>query len=1509
MRSLFTLSQRLSTPSPGDPDVVEQLAIDPEHDTVFTASVNPSSSSNSLALIDVHVQFGRGSSARTSPGAQIYKITSFETPRASQQRPDLYPNAANKRQRLPSQRQVVSLQYLADGGELSSYAPALVAICASGDIVFIPLLESVQELQSALLDGGAELQPEVVGTVEQGIVTAAWSPDDELVTIVTEATASGEDGLGAKSPKVILMTKTFDVLSEKPLFTTDFGEDQPVDVGWGSRATQFHGSAGKAAAAAAAAEAEAAAKADTKTDPRGPATLDDDGLFRVSWRGDGSFFIVSALEPFRRSNSDLAEASGLRYHRVLRIFSRDGNLSATSESTVRGLTHVLSVKPVGNIIASSQRFGSLEEAESGISSAFEDDADLLRLGKGRQGRHDIIFFERNGLRHGEFSLREEGETQPVGEGTSAKLSWTRDHTIKEIAWNSDGSALAVFLSRNDLDVIQIWTMGNYHWYLKQEIDATSTGLDSAHARISAFKWHMEAPHELFISWTAQGKLLLEHRTFFLDTITSSSTTPPHDAACVSVTDGAALLLTSLRLQNVPPPMCSHTLTLSSSTALDVLGGRNDVVPVHLTWTDFVSESSGSVSILAVLLPRSVVGLYALPWGQMPRAAPQGSRSFPNPVPIGTIELGSHLDRSAIQIAASARPSGRTTVALTFAVLKPSSTSAVLTVCNAEFELDGKRASGLSPSQRRDVSVDSANSQARFRLRALETSPNQTAKFALHAADGSLHIVDEEEGKLVALDAQLPVFCPYMSILSSEPLCVVGLSLSGQLHVVDGTATRLLARDATSFAIASSFLIWTNTVHQARFLTLPSLFSNQSDGTLDESVGYVNNNGTEVAAETLALGRTVERGSRIVAAVPSSMSLVLQMPRGNLETICPRPMVLEVVRAALDRRRYGMAFRICRTHRLDMNILHDHDPQSFLDHLPLFVEQIKDVDYLNLFATSLRDDDVTEALYRPINAADKRPRVTAKEGKVNSIATRLRELLQSLDQHTYINTILTTFAAMRPPAYESALELLGKLRQEDASLADAAVRYIIFLADADKLFDVALGTYDFALVLIVAQHAQRKDPREYLPFLRELRAVEPVEYQRFKIDEHLGRRPKALKWLLAAGPEHHEEAMDYVRKHKLHSEAVEALAQQPAKLAEVQRIYAEHLEERHKPAEAALAYLVSGDRRQALDCHRRAGKWDDALALAFEERLPTSEVKSLAREAADDYESKGKFSEAARIYLDYERDVEQATTLLCKAHDFSEAKRICAMAGRQDLVETTIKPEALEVQEKLIEELEEMGEQLTKQTSRLAELRAKKTENPAAFYMENDPALDNVDVMTDTSTQITQFTRYTSVPSLASMTTSSNMTSSTHRSKRNKRKEERKKNSGKKGSIYEEDYLFESLQKLLKDKLKNLQNEVSKLLPHLAVLSTAHRNAGRALHDALEKFEASARSAAEDLLVAEQEQERAKAAELDKLVSAGPEAWMTAYRQLNYGALARRGGGRARMEVASESWRCEALRVL
>ena len=68
-----------------------------------------------------------------------------------------------------------------------------------------------------LYDGCASLTTlflkyDSVGTIDAGIRAACWAPDDSLVVIIT-----GDD-------KLLLMTNSFDVLSEGPLNSFDEGE-------------------------------------------------------------------------------------------------------------------------------------------------------------------------------------------------------------------------------------------------------------------------------------------------------------------------------------------------------------------------------------------------------------------------------------------------------------------------------------------------------------------------------------------------------------------------------------------------------------------------------------------------------------------------------------------------------------------------------------------------------------------------------------------------------------------------------------------------------------------------------------------------------------------------------------------------------------------------------------------------------------------------------------------------------------------------------------------------------------------------------------------------------------------------------------------------------------------------------------------------------------------------------------------------------------------------------------
>lgn len=109
--------------------------------------------------------------------------------------------------------------------------------------------------------------------------------------------------------------------------------------------------------------------------------------------------------------------------------------------------------------------------------------------------------ERNGLRHGGFELRED------------KSDW-EDGRIRGLGWNSDSEVLAVWIERTHRDVgqcafalpqdkaqkltsdkiVQLWSMKNYHYYLKQELYSH----DTQKPRFRGFKWHPEDPLSLYI---------------------------------------------------------------------------------------------------------------------------------------------------------------------------------------------------------------------------------------------------------------------------------------------------------------------------------------------------------------------------------------------------------------------------------------------------------------------------------------------------------------------------------------------------------------------------------------------------------------------------------------------------------------------------------------------------------------------------------------------------------------------------------------------------------------------------------------------------------------------------------------------------------------------------------------------------------------------------------------------------------------------------------------------------
>ncbi|KAJ5579148.1 hypothetical protein N7450_008015 [Penicillium hetheringtonii] len=1070
---------------------------------------------------------------------------------------------------------------------------------------------------------------EILGSVDVGISAAAWSPDEELLAITTRART------------LLYMTREFENVAEITLTQADLQSSQHVSVGWGKRETQFQGKRAKAL-----------------RDPTVPEKVDegklsgnDDASTTISWRGDGAYVAVNSIEEGAR--------------RAVRVYSREGTLDSVSEP-VDGLEGALSWRPSGNLIAGIQRL---------------DD------------RIDVVFFERNGLRHGQFTLRLSEEE---------RLSWGSQI---QLSWNVDSTVLAVRFK----DRVQLWTTGNYYYYLKQEIPIV---VDPEFSFSYSFDWHQEKSLRV-VAGSATSILDLEYAF----DINHGSTVIPNDVGAVAVMDGQNLKLTPLRLAGVPPPMAHNELKLDSN-AIDVAFSKSGTRIAVLTQDSF-----------AVFL-----------WSLKTR-----------PVPAPILESSYPL-------------------------------------------------SNASTSRPRQIAF--VNENEVFVLR--ESSPNSTVIEKTLLETRVTEVVYEAIGTRFSsvfpgighdslwVSHKASKGCTYTSI-SSEPDDVSKVNPWYESPSVDTPWAR-----AVSISEDEKILI--------SMTRTGTLFANK----LRSSEPRGRNGGSQDTPETDERCRSIERGSKLVSVIPSIFAVVLQAPRGNIETIYPRALVLAGIRTFIDQKKYRSAFLACRSQMVDMNILHDYAPQQFMESIQLFIEQVKKVDFIDDFLSRLKEEDVSQTLYKDTLKISKNESAvvaqpdtpamfsapkSSKVSKVNAICDAFLAVLQ-YRMDTNLQNLVTAHVCKSPPDLEAGLELVAGLRVKNPEQADDAIEHMCFLTDANRLYSHALGIYDLELTLLVAQQAQMmKDPREYLPFLRKLQQL-PETRRKFEIDNHLSRFEKALKHLFALAA--HEEIQAYVIKHILYKEALEIYKYQPDHQKQITHLYAEYLEGNSKPKDAAIAYESLALYDEARTCYKLAHMWRESLYCAMMASLPEADLIAHINELAETLIDEARdYVSAATVYADHLHDYITAARLLCRGSKFADAARLLTLHGKKELVEEIVDSGLAEAMGSMTDLLADCKNQLNAQVPRVTELRKLRAEDPLAFY-GGDPTggeggvdiPDNVSLApTEASTLAgrTMFTRYTS---------KTGKTGSSRQTSRNRRREERKRAKGRKGTVYEEEYLVNSIRRLI-----------------------------------------------------------------------------------------------------------------
>ncbi|XP_030594916.1 elongator complex protein 1 isoform X2 [Archocentrus centrarchus] len=1111
----------------------------------------------------------------------------------------------------------------------------------------------------------------------------SWSPDEELVILTT-----GQE-------TIIMMTKDFEPITEVGIHQDDFGEGKFISVGWGKKETQFHGSEGKQAA-------------QRKIQEVQPAVAWDDRRPRVTWRGDGQLFAVSAVCP----------QSGAR---KVRVWNREGVLQATSEP-INGLEQALCWKPSGSLIASTRR---------------------------HPNKHSVVFMEKNGLLHGDFAL-------PFGKDEAK---------VKELLWNSDSTVLAIWLE--DLTAgedgrvntyIQLWTVGNYHWYLKQSLEF---GRDPQKAPVCVC-WDPERPLRLHVvtrSWTSVS----------YDwgwTTERSAGLDADDDAGVAVIDGEKILVTTFRQSVVPPPMCSFELQLKS--------------PVNQV--TFLCRPQGT-NQLAALTADGQISVYAQDSGEKDDKSADGFRVVSRPlvlqktfrptvvrdVPLALRQLLWLQDELFLGVIPGLLPTSSTLL-----MLRPTRDAGDSLAVGSEVEVDGVVVSVVHSSQTGTV--------------ALQLEDGQMRKLLWDHPEPSVEGWCDSRGCSI----NFPVPCVQMALCSmSGEEYLLGLTERSHLYAGDSE----LASNVSSFAVCNDFLLVTTHSHTCRCLQLSTLTVKGLQAALASDGGQND--------ETL---RRVERGSRIVTVVPQDTRVILQMPRGNLETIHHRALVLAQLRKWLDGLKFREAFECMRKLRISLNFIYDHNPKVFLENIETFITQLNSINHINLFLTELKEEDTTSSMYpRPESSPVQAP-PTSSQKKVDVVCDALRSAMESMDPNKFCLSILTAHVKKTVPELETALQKVHELRENPpeapaAVSAEEALKYLLFLVNVNELYDYSLGTYDFDLVLMVAEKSQ-KDPKEYLPFLNMLKSLEP-NYQRYTIDKHLKRYRKALHHLSKCGEEHFPEALQLVKEQKLYSEALRLYPADSPHYQTLSCAYAEHLVEQQQAEQAGLLLWRCGEPARALQAFATSSSWRNAVCVAQQIPLPPDQLALLARDLAEKLHEQRRYSEAALLLDQYAKDCEEAILALITGAVWEEALRLIYMHDRRDITETNLKPAILEAVSTQTSFLEAQVGTFARHKTRLAVVREQKEKARLDMLDEDGPDCVDAELYSEASSVMTG-SKYSQSNSRISS-----------RSSKNRRKAERKKLSLKEGSPMEDRALMFALGEII-TAVDKMREEVHNLLKVLVL---------------------------------------------------------------------------------------------
>ena len=346
-------------------------------------------------------------------------------------------------------------------------------------------------------------------------------------------------------------------------------------------------------------------------------------------------------------------------------------------------------------------------------------------------------------------------------------------------------------------------------------------------------------------------------------------------------------------------------------------------------------------------------------------------------------------------------------------------------------------------------------------------------------------------------------------------------------------------------------------------------------------------------------RTIERGSVLVGV--SNSTVTLQAIRGNLETFSPRVLILNDIKEFVSNNNYKKAYELVRKHKINMNFLYDCNPEEFLKNIKDVQRGIAKADYLNLMVNGLQNslcDEIIQVGSNAVNDKGLRQDIKSEEfkrrfiyNKINLVSSYLLKTFEDKDELNmkYLTTILHIYCVKSPPEYLNALLLVKKAENEEA---DKGLEYLCWIVEPEILYNFALQTYDFELIIMVAKKTQ-KDPKEFLPYLEKLKLMDTF-MMKYTINYDLKNFSNAVIELSKGGDKYFDLVKQTVEKYEMYDICKELYFEFPELKKKILNISAQQLFNKSRFQEASIFAVASENHSLAFSCFYKLGQINNCL---------------------------------------------------------------------------------------------------------------------------------------------------------------------------------------------------------------------------------------------------------------------------------------------------------------------------